>query len=116
MASSINVPENYVCIQCGKRGHHWIMKCSLNNYKCKDMSDILKEDQIKQLPTYTFKLMSIGDGYVGKTSYLHRISTSKLQYRYIPTIGCDVSQLQFYTTIGRVINCWDTADKNTVFV
>ena len=59
---------------------------------------------------YTFKVLFIGDEYVGKTSILKRITKNNLSLKYEPTIGVD-----FLTSTHKVnntlIKChiWDTA-------
>ena len=58
----------------------------------------------------TFKLVLIGDGGVGKTSWITLIRTGEFCQRYISTKGVDVTVLTFHTTRGVVkFNVWDFA-------
>ncbi len=60
----------------------------------------------------TFKLVVIGDGGVGKTTFVKRHITGEFQKPYIPTKGADVSQIDFYTTKGPIrFIIWDTAGQ-----
>ncbi|CAG9333054.1 unnamed protein product [Blepharisma stoltei] len=59
-----------------------------------------------------FKLVLIGDGGVGKTTFVKRHLTGEYEKRYIATVGVDVHPLTFYTTRGPVcFNVWDTAGQ-----
>ncbi len=61
---------------------------------------------------YQFKLVFIGDGEVGKTTFLNRHRTGNFQIRYIPTMGVEVSQLNFETNCGNVsFSCWDISSQ-----
>lgn len=56
--------------------------------------------------------MLIGDGAVGKTTFLNRHRTGAFEKKYIPTIGVEVRPLDFATNYGPVrLNCWDTAGQ-----
>jgi GTP-binding nuclear protein Ran len=58
------------------------------------------------------KLVLVGDGGVGKTTFVKRHQTGEFEKKYIPTMGVQVSQLQFQTTLGPLIyNIWDTAGQ-----
>ena len=60
----------------------------------------------------TFKLVVIGDGGVGKTTFVKRHMTGEFQKPYIPTKGADVSSIDFYTTKGPIrFIIWDTAGQ-----
>ena len=60
----------------------------------------------------TFKLVIIGDGGVGKTSFVKRHLTGEFNKQYIPTIGAEIRRLTFSTTEGEVhFTCWDTAGQ-----
>jgi GTP-binding nuclear protein Ran len=59
---------------------------------------------------FNTKLILVGDGGVGKTTFVKRHQTGDFQKAYIPTMGVQVSQLTFQTTHGSAIfNIWDTA-------
>jgi GTP-binding nuclear protein Ran len=59
-----------------------------------------------------YKLVLVGDGGVGKTTYVKRHQTGEFEKKYIPTMGVQVSQLVFETTSGRLLyNIWDTAGQ-----
>ena len=58
------------------------------------------------------KLVIIGDGGVGKTTFVKRHITGEFQKPYIPTKGAEVSPIDFYTTKGHIkMNIWDTAGQ-----
>ena len=59
----------------------------------------------------TFKIILVGDGEVGKTTWVHRLITSDFRNEYIYTAGTDVHPLRFQTSDGRTIvfNIWDCA-------
>jgi GTP-binding nuclear protein Ran len=62
--------------------------------------------------TPRFKLILVGDGGVGKTTFVKRHKTGEFEKKYVATMGVDVHPLPFYTTVGPVIfNCWDTAGQ-----
>jgi GTP-binding nuclear protein Ran len=64
----------------------------------------------KSMPTV--KLIVVGDGGVGKTTFLKRHQTGEFERRYVPTFGCEVSPLKFTTNHGPIVfNCWDTAGQ-----
>ncbi|KJZ76352.1 GTP-binding nuclear protein spi1 [Hirsutella minnesotensis 3608] len=59
----------------------------------------------------TFKLVIVGDGGVGKTTLMKRLS-SGFEARYIPTVGAEVHPIKFTTDKGQVIfNTWNTAGQ-----
>lgn len=59
-----------------------------------------------------FKLLLIGDGGVGKTTFVKRHLTGEFERQYVPTHGVDVYKLQFDTTRGPVsFDVWDTAGQ-----
>ena len=57
----------------------------------------------------SFKCILVGDGGVGKTSFVKRLLTGEVEKRYIPTLGVDVyPPLLFQTNLGQLhFNCWD---------
>ena len=63
-------------------------------------------------PTLMAKLVLVGDGGVGKTTYIKRHQTGEFEKKYIPTTGVHVSQLSFQTSQGLIVfNVWDTAGQ-----
>ncbi|KAA6386284.1 MAG: putative GTP-binding nuclear protein RAN, partial [Streblomastix strix] len=67
-------------------------------------------NRMAQAEIPTFKLVLVGDGGVGKTTFVLRHRTGEFEKRYIATIGVDVRNLTLYTNRGPVTFCnWDTA-------
>jgi len=63
-------------------------------------------------PIATFKLVIIGDGGVGKTTFVKRHITGEFQKPYIPTKGADVTSIDFSTNRGKIrFVIWDTAGQ-----
>ena len=59
-----------------------------------------------------FKLILVGDGGVGKTTFVKRHLTGEFEKKYIATLGVEVHPLKFHTTRGLLIfNIWDTAGQ-----
>lgn len=60
-----------------------------------------------------FKLILIGDGGTGKTTYVTRLLDGKFRRTYVATVGVDVSNVSFKTNYGLSINfeIWDTAGQ-----
>jgi len=50
--------------------------------------------------TPTFKVLLVGDGGVGKTSFIHRHLGGYLEQRYVPTVGVSVKAINFHTNFG----------------
>ncbi|KAJ4756033.1 GTP-binding nuclear protein [Rhynchospora pubera] len=60
----------------------------------------------------SFKLVLVGDGGTGKTTFVKRHLTGEFERRYEPTIGVEVHPLDFHTNCGKIrFNCWDTAGQ-----
>lgn len=59
-----------------------------------------------------YKLVLVGDGGVGKTTFVKRHLTGEFEKKYIATLGVEVHPMVFYTTLGEVrMNVWDTAGQ-----
>jgi GTP-binding nuclear protein Ran len=60
----------------------------------------------------TFKLLLVGDGGVGKTTFVKRHLTGEFEKRYVATLGVEVHPLRFHTNRGALVfNVWDTAGQ-----
>jgi len=61
---------------------------------------------------FNFKIVLVGDGGVGKTTYVKRIRSGMFERKYLPTMGVDVQPLTFETNYGKVIfKVWDCAGQ-----
>jgi hypothetical protein len=57
-----------------------------------------------------FKLILVGDGGVGKTTFVKRHLTGEFEKKYVATLGVEVHPLLFHTNRGPIkFNVWDTA-------
>ena len=66
--------------------------------------------QEPQAPVAEFKLVLVGDGGVGKTTFVKRHLTGEYEKKYIATIGVEVHPMPFFTNKGQIkFNVWDTA-------
>ncbi|XP_066373790.1 GTP-binding nuclear protein Ran-3-like, partial [Miscanthus floridulus] len=66
----------------------------------------------RRSPYPSFKLVLVGDGGTGKTTYVKRHITGEFEKGYEPTIGVEVRPLDFTTSHGKIrFYCWDTAGQ-----
>lgn len=60
----------------------------------------------------SFKVVVVGDGGVGKTTWLKRHRTGEFEKRYIATMGVEVHTLTVHTNHGPIFfKMWDTAGQ-----
>lgn len=60
----------------------------------------------------TYKIVLIGDGGVGKTTYVNRLVTGDFQKKYLATIGVNIERYICNTTNGEItFNIWDIAGQ-----
>jgi GTP-binding nuclear protein Ran len=68
--------------------------------------------QPQQQVVAEFKLVLVGDGGVGKTTFVKRHLTGEFEKKYIATQGVEVTNITFYTNHGPIkFNIWDTAGQ-----
>lgn len=60
----------------------------------------------------TFKVVLVGDGGVGKTTFVKRHISGEFEKRYVATMGVEVHPIAFTTNFGTILmNVWDTAGQ-----
>lgn len=57
-----------------------------------------------------FKIVLVGDGDVGKTTFVKRFLTNEFESKYVATLGVEVHPIHLQTNYGLIIfNMWDCA-------
>ena len=65
----------------------------------------------------TFKLVLVGDGGIGKTTFVKRHLTGEFEKKYVATLGVEVHPLVFHTNRGQIrFNVWDTVNNLFGFI
>jgi len=74
------------------------------------MSQLNQTVSSKKIPT--FKIILVGDGGVGKTTFVKRHLTGEFETLYNPTMGVEIHPLIFFTSDGKIkFEIWDTAGQ-----
>merc|ERR1712086_675748 len=76
------------------------------------MGDRKLKMQAVQQEVPQFKCLLVGDGGVGKTTFVKRHRTGEFEKKYVATLGVEVHPLVFHTNRGPIkFNVWDTAGQ-----
>ncbi len=62
----------------------------------------------------TFKVVLVGDGGVGKTTWITKHLTGEFTQKYVPTFGVEIHPFKFFTASGQEVcfDIWDTAGQH----
>ena len=72
--------------------------------------NIIYSMETSQVPE--FKVVLVGDGATGKTTFVKRHLTGEFEKAYNATVGCEVHPMPFYTSAGEIkLMVWDTAGQ-----
>jgi len=83
-----------------------------NNQGNNQFANNQPNQQVNRQQVPQFKLVLVGDGGVGKTTFVKRHKSGEFEKKYVATLGVEVHPLTFYTSLGAIIyNCWDTAGQ-----
>eukprot|EP00933_Yihiella_yeosuensis_P029326 TRINITY_DN22993_c0_g1_i1.p1 TRINITY_DN22993_c0_g1~~TRINITY_DN22993_c0_g1_i1.p1 ORF type:complete len:277 (-),score=45.70 TRINITY_DN22993_c0_g1_i1:95-925(-) len=71
-----------------------------------------KRQKRQQADAKEFKVVLVGDGGVGKTTFVKRHKTGEFEKSYEATLGVEICSLKFDTNHGPInFNVWDTAGQ-----
>lgn len=66
----------------------------------------------QQFQGQDFKIVLVGDGGTGKTTYIRKLVTDNFKTHYEPTLAVEINPVDFSTSAGEVrFYCWDTAGQ-----
>jgi GTP-binding nuclear protein Ran len=75
-------------------------------------SKLLTEAQVPRSSDAAFKLILVGDGGVGKTTFVKRHLTGEFEKKYYATLGVEVHPMPWATSRGKIVlDVWDTAGQ-----
>ena len=58
------------------------------------------------------KIVVMGDGGVGKSTFIKRHLTGEFDKKYLPTVEANVHPMNFFTTRGEIkLEVWDTCGQ-----